>query len=112
MRKSPLLLLLICACAKPPSVTLDSYRGVYSTHFDGIPDQAEICAVVTNRTDRPFTWARLRLRAYPTYGEREGRWTSEWVYRGPLEPGETKALRLVVPPVADQIELELRGAGR
>ncbi len=112
MRKSPLLLLLICACATGPSVTLDFYRGVYATHFDGIPDQAEICAVVTNRTDRPVSWARLRLRAYPTYGEREGRWTSGWVYRGRLDPGERKAVRLVVPPVADQIELELRGAGR
>ena len=112
MRQSPLLLLLVCACATPPSVTLDFYRGVYSTHFDGIPDQAEICAVVTNRTERPVSWTRLRLRAHPTYGEREGRWTSGWAYRGGLAPGETKVLRLVVPPVADQIELEVRGSGR
>jgi hypothetical protein len=96
-------------------VTLDLYRGVFTTHFDGIPDRSAICAVVSNRDVRPVEWVSLRLRAYPTYavtdGERVPRWTSMWTYRGPLKPGETQAFRLARPPVADQIELDLRDAG-
>jgi hypothetical protein len=119
MRQSPIVLLPACAlllltfaCATSPRVTLDLFRGVYSTHFEGIPDQAAICAVLTNRTNRAVDWTRLRLRAYPTYGEKEARWTSSWIYRGRLLPGETKAVALRLPPVADQIELEVRSAGR
>ena len=100
------------ACASHAPVSLDRYRGVYSTHFDGIPERAELCAVLTNRATHPIDWVTLRLRAYPAYGARPARWTSFWTYRGRLGPGETRVLRLVRPPVADQVELEVRDAGR
>jgi hypothetical protein len=99
------------ACATPAPVTLDLYRGVYSTHFDGVPDRAELCALLTNRASHSVDWVTLRLRAYPTYGERTARWTSYWTYREHFRPGESRTVRLIRPPVADQVELEVRDAG-
>jgi hypothetical protein len=106
-----LLALAAPACALRPPVTLDLYRGVLATHFDGIPDGSAVCAVLTNRGERAVEWVRLRLRAYPTHGERKGRWTSRWLFTDRLEPGETRTVELVRPPVAEQIELELLEAG-
>ena len=75
-RIAPLMAFLAAsACATPAPVTLDLYRGVYSTHFDGVPDRAELCALLTNRASHSVDWVTLRLRAYPTYGERTARWT-------------------------------------
>jgi hypothetical protein len=116
LRQCALILVIVaCACAGPRPVTLDRYRGVLTTHFDGVPDRSAICAVVTNRGEEPVDWVTLRLRSYPTYWETEAgrspRWTSTWTHQGRMKPGETRAFRLVQPPVADQIELELRRAG-
>jgi hypothetical protein len=99
----------LVGCASP--VTLDRYRGAFTTHFDGEPDRAQVCAIVTNHGDGAIDWIRLRLRSWSTLAPEPVRWTSLWVYRARLEPGESAALALVDPPVAEEIELDLRGAG-
>jgi hypothetical protein len=106
------LALALCACATVRSgVDLDFFRGAYATHFDGIPDRSAICAVVSNRTAAAVGWVRLRLESHSRLGDEPGRWVSYWVWRGHLAPGDSVALELSDPPVADQIRLNLRGAG-
>ena len=99
------------ACATP-GVTLDDYRGLYTTHFDGIPDRALVCAVLTNRGAEPVEWVRLRLVSSSSLGEKPGRWASHWVWSGSLEPGGSVAIRLADPPVAERMLLSVRGSGR
>jgi hypothetical protein len=102
--------LLFCfACASGP-VRLERYRAAYSTHFEGIPDQAEACALVRNRGARPIAWLELRLRVSSHFGA-DTSLKSKWVYRGLIEPGQTVALRFVHPPVADEIEVTFARAG-
>lgn len=112
MRRAVLPLLLLSTACAGPGLTLEHYRGAYSTHFDGIPDRAAICAVITNRSDSPVDWVRLRLRAWSRLGQEPGRWRSWWVYGERIEPGETVAVVLQNPPVVEEIEVRLRGAGR
>ena len=107
-----LLLLAGIGLACAPGVTLDGYRGLYTTHFDGIPDRALVCAVLTNRGARPVDWVRLRLISSSSLGEQPGRWRSDWVWSGSLEPGGSVAIRLIDPPVAEQMLLRVRGSGR
>lgn len=113
MRRLLLLVpLLGTACVSVgPDVSVDSYRGVVATHFDGIPDRSAVCAVLTNRGARPVHWVRLRLRSYPETEARR-RWISKWLYEGTIRPGETRAVRLVAPPVAGAIELQTLDSGR
>ncbi|MEE8557594.1 MAG: hypothetical protein V3T14_06885 [Myxococcota bacterium] len=111
MWRSLFLILLAVGCTAPRPVTIDHYRGIYSTHFDGVPDQSAICAVLTNRGSRAVRWVSLRLRAYPEASASTPRWSSSWIYRGLLEPGDSRAVLLVHPPVAREIELEVRSAG-
>ena len=106
-----LLALLICACASSPGLRLERYRGVYSTHFDGIPDQTRICAVITNAGPLPVSWLRLRLQAFSQLGEVPGQWTSYWLYPKPLAPGQTIAVEFRDPPSADRIKLKVSSAG-
>ena len=94
------------------SVELERYRGVYSTHFHGIPDRGRICAVISNGRSTPVDWVRLRLASRSALGARPGRWRSMWLYRGRLHPGESVAVELERPPVSDEIRLAVRGAGR
>jgi hypothetical protein len=110
-RLAPLCAALLClsACA-PGSVRLERYRAAYSTHFEGIPDQSEACAVVRNRGERALEWLELRLRVRSHFGA-DTPLRSKWVYRGRIEPGETVALRFVHPPVADEIEVSFARAG-
>jgi hypothetical protein len=112
MRLAAVLVVALCAsCVSGPTVTLDRYRGVLRTHFDGIPDGSAVCAVLRNGSEQRVEWVGLRLRAYPTHGEKPGRWTSKWLYEGHLEPGQSQAIEFVEPPIADEVELEVRGAG-
>lgn len=107
----PLLALLALACASP-GVGLERYHGAYTTHFDGVPDQAAVCAVISNSGAEPVDWVRLRLRAYSHLGERPARWTSHWIWRGQLAPGGSAVIALVDPPVAEELELVIRASGR
>jgi hypothetical protein len=108
----PLLALALLACAGPrPPVDLDRFRGVYTTHFEGIPNRAAVCAVVTNRGAGRVDWVRLRLESHSRLGDEPGRWVSYWIWRGRLDPGRSVALQLEDPPMADQIRLDLRSAG-
>ncbi len=100
----------LAACASP--VSLDRYRGAFTTHFDGVPDQAQVCAVVTNHGDAPVDWLRLRLRSFSAFDDEPALWTSLWIYRARLEPGASASISLVDAPVAEEIELELRTTGR
>ncbi len=110
-----LLALLACAglsgCISS-SVELERYRGVYSTHFHGIPDRGRICAAISNRRSTPVDWVRLRLASRSRLGARPGRWRSVWLYRGRLHPGESVAVELERPPVSDEIRLAVQGSGR
>jgi hypothetical protein len=109
-RFGPLCAALVClSCASGP-VRLERYRAAYSTHFEGIPDQAEACAVVRNRGAHPIEWLELRMRARSHFGGDQAL-KSKWLYRGHVEPGETVALRFVYPPVADELELSFVRAG-
>ncbi|HXX47966.1 MAG TPA: hypothetical protein VEN47_07050 [Myxococcota bacterium] len=110
---------LVCAalaclsgCATAP-VRLERTRAAYSTHFEGIPDQAEACALVRNTGSSPIQWLELRMRSHARFGSTEQAHAqrSSWVYRGPIEPGAAVALRFVHPPVADEVELEVARAG-
>ena len=113
MRRAPLLLALLAlySCATG-AVRLERYRGAYSTHFEGIPDQAEVCAVVRNRGARPVEWVELRLLSTSQLADTPATWKSTWVYRGRIEPGQRIALRFENPPMADEIELAVARVGR
>ena len=113
MRRVPhlLALLALCSCASG-AVRLERYRGAYSTHFEGIPDQAEVCAVVSNRSARPIEWVELRLRSTSQLADTPATRKSTWVYPGHIEPGEHVALRFEHPPMADEIELSVARVGR
>ena len=102
--------LLLAGCASS-RIALDGYSGVYSTHFDGVPDTAAVCALLTNRGEVPVDWTQLRMRARSHLGETVGSWGSSWLYLGRIAPGETVAVELRNPPVADWIHLRLRRAG-
>lgn len=112
MRRAPplLALLVLCSCA-PGAVSLERYRGAYSTHFEQIPDQAEVCAVVRNRSARSLDWIELRMRSTSKLADLPATWKSSWVYRGRLEPGERIALRFENPPMADEIDLAVVRVG-
>jgi hypothetical protein len=99
----------LSACA-PGSVRLERYRAAYSTHFEGIPDQAEACAVVRNRGARAIDWVELRMQTRSHFGG-DVALQSKWIYRGRIEPGAIVALRFVHPPVADEIEVRFARAG-
>jgi hypothetical protein len=114
MRRAPpllALLALLSSCATG-AVRLERYRGAYSTHFEGIPDQAEVCAVVRNRSTRPVEWVELRLLSTSQLADSPATWKSTWVYRGRIEPGQRIALRFENPPMADEIELAVARVGR
>jgi hypothetical protein len=94
------------------AVDLDRFRGVYTTHFEGIPDRTAVCAVVTNRSGTVVDWLRLRLESHSRLGEEPGKWVSYWLWEGRLDPGRSVTLQLEDPPMADQVRLELRSSGR
>lgn len=100
----------VAAC-QTQSVTLDEYRGAYSTHFGGIPDRTAVCARLHNRGAERVGWVRLRLRSTSTLGERPARLRSDWIYSGGIEPGETLSLAFADPPSAERIDLTLRSSG-
>jgi hypothetical protein len=104
------LLASALGCAGP-SVTLDAYEGVYTTHFEGIPDDSRVCALVRNGGTESVSWVRMRLRSFTEFEGRRSRVTSSWVYRGNLAPGQSVAVELHRPPVAPEIRLSLRGSG-
>jgi len=106
-----LALLALSGCATG-AVGLERYRGAYSTHFEGIPDQAEICAVVRNRTTRPVEWVELRLLSTSQLADSPVTWKSNWIYRGRIEPGERVALRFENAPMADELEVSVGRVGR
>jgi len=105
-----LLSLVFAGCLRPP-VEIDRYRGLVATHFDGVPDRAEVCAVVTNRSDAEIEWVRLRLRSWSRFGEEPAAFTTHWVWRGRLAPNASVAIALPNPPVAEEIALDVRGSG-
>ena len=109
----PVLALAACAVSVNTStgVDLDRFRGVYTTHFEGIPDRGAICAVVTNRSGASLAWLRLRLESDSQLGEEPGHWVSYWLWKGRLDPGQSVALALEDPPMADQIRLKLSSSG-
>lgn len=113
MRRAPLALALLAlsACASG-AVRLERYRGAYSTHFDGIPDQSEICAVVRNKSGRAVEWIELRLDSKSHLAANPVEWSSTWLYRGRIEPGERVALRFEHAPMADEIEVRVARIGR
>ncbi len=102
-------LLCVSGCASS-GVRVERYRAAYSTHFEGIPDQTEACAVVRNRGTRALTWLELRVRVSSHFGG-DVPLRSKWVYRGTIAPGESVALRFVNPPAADQIQVASSRAG-
>ncbi|MFQ5698297.1 MAG: hypothetical protein ACE5IL_08440 [Myxococcota bacterium] len=102
----------ISASGADSRVELERFRGIYTTHFGGIPDRSAVCAVVANRSTQPIEWVRLRLESHSALGEKPARWVSLWLYRGRLAPGAQVSVELAEPPMADQIRLDLRGAGR
>lgn len=104
-------LLVLAACASAP-LTLDRVEGVYTTHFDGIPDQSRVCAVLTNHGDTPVRWVRLRLVAFATPGERRSRLVSHWVLPEAIAPGESAAVELENPPVVGEVQLRVQRTGR
>ncbi len=114
---SLMLALTLAGCAtnafmRQDSLTVDRYRGVYSTHFDGIPDQARVCVTVTNRTERRIDWVRLKLQSGSDLGYEDAEWRSKWIYRHGIAAGESVALELKRPPVANRLEIIVDRAGR
>ena len=93
--------LVSLSCASG-AVRLERARAAYSTHFDGVPDQAEACVRVRNRSAQPVEWLELRLRTRSHFGG-DAVIRTKWLYRGRLAPGEAVALRFLHPPVADEI---------
>jgi hypothetical protein len=113
MRRAPLALALLAllSCASG-AVRLERYRGAYSTHFDDIPDQSEICALVRNTSGRAVEWLELRLESSSRLAATPVEWRSRWVYRGRIEPGERVALHFDHAPMADEIEVRVARFGR
>jgi len=113
MRFAPLCaaLALLCSCATSP-LRLERYRGAYSTHFEGIPDRAEACALVRNTGPTPIDWVELSLVATTRFEGAERAFRSRWLYRTPIPAGGAVALRFVHPPFADELEVKLARAGR
>jgi hypothetical protein len=119
LHRAPACAALVAAlgCASSP-VSLDRFRGMYVTHFEGIPDRAAVCATLTNRGETEIEWVALRLNAYTAHSAdaepapEPTRWTSSWVYPRRLGPGESQAIRLPNPPVAEQMELTVSRSGR
>jgi len=113
MRRAPLAfaLLALLSCASG-AVRLERYRGAYSTHFDDIPDQSEICAVVRNASGRAVEWVELRLESSSQLAAAPGEWHTSWVYRGRIEPGERVALGFEFAPMADELEVRIARVGR
>jgi len=109
-RLAALLCLGAIGCAQS-AVSLDGYGGVYTTHFDGVPDASRVCALLSNRGEHAVDWVRLRLRTFSEYEGVQARLSSSWVYAFPLAPGESIAVELVDPPVSPEIELRVRDAG-
>src|SRR5262245_60558095 len=105
-----LALVLVSGCASTP-LHVERYRGAYSTHFEGIPDHAEACAVVRNAGPTTIEWLELGLVATHTFEGVERKLRSRWVYRAPIPPGKVVALRFLYPPVADVLEVTLERAG-
>jgi hypothetical protein len=103
-------LLCVCSCAAAP-LRLERYRGAYSTHFEGIPDQAEACAVLHNRGSTPVEWVELRLTSQSALGDVRSELKSSWVYRARIEPGARIAVRFEHPPVGEEIRVRLVRAG-
>jgi hypothetical protein len=95
--------LVSLSCASG-GVRLEHYRAAYSTHFQGVPDQAEACALLRNRSARPVEWIELRLRTRSHFGG-DAVIRSRWIYRGHVAPGASLAVRFVRPPIADEIAL-------
>jgi hypothetical protein len=93
---------LVCLSCASGAVRLAHYRAAYSTHFQGVPDQAEACALLRNESAQPVEWIELRLRTRSHFGS-DAVLRSRWIYRGRVAPGATVALRFVHPPVADEI---------
>jgi hypothetical protein len=104
-------LALLCSCATTP-LRLERYRGAYSTHFEGIPDRAEACALVRNVGPTPIDWVELSLVATTRFDGIERAFRSRWLYRAPIPPGGAVALRFLHPPVAAELEVTLLRAGR
>ena len=102
--------LALASCASAP-VTLDRVEGVYTTHFDGIPDQSRVCVVLTNRGSTAVGWVRLRMVGYPGGEERRSRLVSHWVLAEPLAPGQSVAVELLDPPVVREVELSVQRSG-
>ena len=98
----------LLGCASP--VRLEDYRAAYSTHFEGLPDQAEACAWVRNQSDHDVDWVELRLRTSSHFGG-DAVLRTKWLYRGRIEAGETVALRFLHPPVADRMAISHVRAG-
>ncbi|MEE2704473.1 MAG: hypothetical protein VX614_10685 [Myxococcota bacterium] len=109
------LLLALClagiGCAST-SASVDTYQGLYSTHFEGIPDRAAICAVVRNTSTEALSWVQLRVHSESHLGATPATWRSNWLYHGRLLPGESVALSLPGPPVSDSLRVEILRAGR
>lgn len=103
-------LLCLSGCAWSSGVRVERYRAAYSTHFEGIPDQAEACAVVRNESERTLTWVELRLKVRSHFGG-DVPLRSKWLYRGSLAPGESVALRFLHPPAADEIQVSTARSG-
>lgn len=103
----PLACALVLGCA-PAGIEVARLHGVYSTHFDGIPDQGRICAVLTNRRGRSVEWVLMTLGSRSAEG---GRWRTDWLYQGRLEPGASVAVELQRPPIGDRIGLRVRRSG-
>ena len=93
--------LVSLSCASG-AVRVEHYRAAYSTHFQGVPDQAEACVLLRNRSAQPVEWIELRLRTRSHFG-RDAVIRSKWIYRGHVAAGATVAVRFVHPPVADEI---------
>ncbi len=107
-------LILSCASCAKPDPWLDGFSAAYTTHFDGVPDQASVCARVTHRGRERLDWIELRLQSFSELGEVPARFRSRWVYLGRLEPGQTISLELANPPAASRVKLRVgrRGTGR
>ena len=102
--------LALASCASAP-ISLDHVAGVYTTHFDGIPDQSRVCAVLTNRGASAVSWVRLRMVGYSDLDERRGRLVSHWVLAEPLAPGQSATFELLDPPVVREVELSVQRTG-
>ena len=104
-------LVLACGTTHGPGIGVDDYRGVLSTHFDDVPDQARICAVLSNRSTRTLSWARLRLSSFARSRDEKPAWKSIWIWRGHLSPGSSVAVLFPHAPPSGQIALSALGSG-